>query len=137
PFTHTLPSRIRSVDLAAFMPVHPLTDGIPGSHQTLRAVACGAMVTCVIASSTVLVSLFLDLWRSLPPVTPQSLRAEQSIVLLDRAGRELYRVYDKEDRVAETDLGIPAVMKQAIIAIEDARFDTRGCIDLRAVARAA
>ncbi len=77
------------------------------------------------------------LWFTLPDISnPQSLAAAQSSVILDRKGVELYRLYSDQDRTYLPGDQIPAFMKQAVVAIEDARFYDRGCIDVRAVARA-
>lgn len=79
----------------------------------------------------------LFLWITLPDITdPQSLTAAQSSVILDRNGIELYRLYSDEDRTYIPGDQIPEFLKNAVVAIEDARFYDRGCIDIRAMARA-
>jgi len=77
------------------------------------------------------------LWFTLPDISdPRSLFAAQSTVITDRNGIELYRLFNEEDRTYVTGTQIPNSMKQAMIAIEDQRFYERGCLDLRALARA-
>lgn len=77
------------------------------------------------------------LWFTLPDISdPTSLLASQSTVITDRNGIELYRLFNEEDRTFIPGDSIPQHMKQAAIAIEDERFYDRGCLDLRAVARA-
>jgi membrane peptidoglycan carboxypeptidase len=77
------------------------------------------------------------LWFTLPDISnPESLTAAQSSVILDRNGVELYRLYSDQDRTYIPGDQIPKYMKQAIVAIEDARFYDRGCIDWRAIGRA-
>ena len=87
----------------------------------------------------VLMLLFylLYIWITLPDISdPRSFLASQSTVVLDRNGVELYRFFQEEDRTfVEGDL-IPKDLKKAIIAIEDERFYERGCLDVRAIARA-
>lgn len=78
---------------------------------------------------------FLFLWLTLPDVT-QTLFAAQSTVITDRNGTELYRLFSDEDRTYVQASDIPQSMKQAIVAIEDQRFETRGCLDIRALGRA-
>lgn len=83
----------------------------------------------------VLVALYLLLlWVTLPDVT-KTLFAAQSTVITDRNGTELYRLFGEQDRTYVPESQIPDQMKKAIIAIEDQRFETRGCLDIRALAR--
>lgn len=80
---------------------------------------------------------FSYLWITLPDIAdPRSLLAAQSTVISDRNGIELYRLFQEEDRTyVEGDL-IPQYAKDAIVSIEDERFYERGCLDIRAIARA-
>ncbi len=92
----------------------------------------------VLAAVLALSTLYaLYLWLTLPSIDAQSLlAASQSTVITDRNGIELYRVYGDQDRTIIPDKDIPDSMKHAIIAIEDRRYYDRGCIDVRALARA-
>lgn len=77
------------------------------------------------------------LWFTLPNLEdPRNLFAAQSTVIVDRNGVELYRLHGEEDRTVVPGDRIATSVKDAVVAIEDARFYDRGCIDLRAVARA-
>ena len=67
---------------------------------------------------------------------PTQLRADLSTVIVDRNGTELYRLFNEEDRTIVPAEGIPDNMRHAIVAIEDERFYTRGCLDVRALLRA-
>ncbi len=79
----------------------------------------------------------LFLWFTLPDISdPVQLLASQSTVITDRNGVELYRLFNEEDRTFVPGSSIPQYMKQAIVAIEDKRYYERGCLDLRAIARA-
>ena len=77
------------------------------------------------------------LWVTLPDITdPTNLLASQSTVITDRNGIELYRLFNEEDRTFVPGELIPTYMKEAAISIEDQRFYDRGCLDIRAIARA-
>ena len=96
---------------------------------------------CIRVGSTVftfIVFYLLFLWITLPDISdPRSFLASQSTVVLDRNGVELYRFFQEEDRTFVDGEIIPQHLKHAIIAIEDERFYDRGCLDIRAIARAA
>jgi membrane peptidoglycan carboxypeptidase len=79
-------------------------------------------------------AFFAFLWLTLPNVT-DTLFAAQSTVITDRRGVELYRLFSEQDRTYVSGDQIPQVMKDAIVAIEDRRFYSHPCIDLRAIAR--
>lgn len=87
----------------------------------------------------VLILLYIGyLWMTLPDISdPKSLFAPQSTVITDRNGIELYRLFSEQDRTYVPGNRIPDAMKKAIISIEDKRFYDRGCLDIRAFARAA
>ncbi len=94
---------------------------------TIKGAVIGGLLGCVYLAF---------LWFTLPDISdPRSLIADQSSLITDRNGTELYRLFDEEDRTFIPDEAIPKSLKQAIVAIEDARFYTRGCIDMRAMAR--
>jgi membrane peptidoglycan carboxypeptidase len=86
-----------------------------------------------------LVFLYIGfLWITLPSIDEQSiLQASQSTVILDRNGQELYRIHGNEDRTIIPGTDMPKTLRNAIIAIEDKRYEERGCIDFRALARVA
>lgn len=76
------------------------------------------------------------LWVTLPDISdPRSLIASQSSVITDRNGTELYRLYGDENRTFVAGDQIPKDLHHAIVAIEDERYYTRGCLDIRAIAR--
>lgn len=79
--------------------------------------------------------LFLIL--TLPRIDERTiLSAAQSTVITDRNGVELYRVFGEQDRTIVAGTEIADAVKKAMIAIEDKRYYDRGCIDVRALARA-
>jgi membrane peptidoglycan carboxypeptidase len=78
----------------------------------------------------------LILWFTLPDISdPRSLIASQSSVITDRDGVELYRLYGDENRTFVPGDQIPENLQHAIVAIEDERYYSRGCLDVRAIAR--
>ncbi len=80
---------------------------------------------------------FVFLLLTLPTVNEQTIgQAAQSTVITDRNGVELYRLFGEEDRTPISGDAIPQDVKDAVVAIEDRRFFTRGCIDTRALLRA-
>ena len=84
----------------------------------------------------VLYTLFI--WLTLPDIgNPLNFIAAESTVITDRNGQELYRLYQEEDRTFVDDELIPEAARQAVVAIEDERFYSRGCLDIRALLRAA
>lgn len=111
-------------------------------HHFVRWLFSGRSVKLIIlrlfgTGCAVLVLYFGCLWFTLPNIDdPQSFLASESTVIYDRNGVELYRLHGEEDRTFIDDANIPDSMKKAIIAIEDQRYYDRGCLDLRALARA-
>jgi membrane peptidoglycan carboxypeptidase len=92
------------------------------------------------AALLLFVLYFGYLWLTLPNVRDpynSLFSAAQSTTITDRNGVELYRVYGEQDRKIVTGDQIAEPMKQAIVAIEDKRFFTRGCLDMRALGRLA
>lgn len=86
--------------------------------------------------SLLLILYFAFLWFTLPSLDdPASLLAAQSTVITDRNGVELYRLYGNQDRTYVPGDQIADTVKQAIVATEDKRFFSRGCLDIRAFGR--
>jgi membrane peptidoglycan carboxypeptidase len=73
----------------------------------------------------------------LPVITPQDFLLRQSIRITDRTGNEMFRTYNDENRLYLPFDQIPPLVRDAFVAIEDERFYTRSCIDMRGLARAA
>jgi len=97
------------------------------------ALPCGLIVVASVIGITLRAE-----WESLPTVTDSDLFfANQSMVIEDRVGNELFRFFDDEDRTFIHLTDVPSYVPAAFIAIEDKRFFTRGCIDVRATTRAA
>jgi penicillin-binding protein 1A len=80
--------------------------------------------------------IFIAVASDLPSLTRFSLLKDaQSSVLLDDLGRPL-GVVSQQHRVIVTPSQIPAIVKEAVIAIEDRRFQTSSGVDIRGIARA-
>ncbi len=95
------------------------------------------VIGILLASEAVAISLLFVL-QDLPNVSAaSSWIAPQSIVVEDGTGKDMYYAYNDQDRLAVSIETIPDYVQHAFIAVEDKRFYSRGCIDARAIARAA
>jgi penicillin-binding protein 1A len=80
--------------------------------------------------------MFVAVASDLPSLTKFSqLKDAQSSVLLDDLGHPI-GVVSQQNRVIVTPSEIPPIVKEAVIAIEDKRFQTNSGIDIRGIARA-
>ena len=80
--------------------------------------------------------MFVSIASDLPSLTAFSqLKDAKSSVLLDDLGHPI-GVLSQQNRVIVTPEQIPRIVKEAVIAIEDKRFETNGGIDVRGIGRA-
>ena len=80
--------------------------------------------------------MFVAVASDLPSLTKFSLyKDEQSSTLYDDLGHPI-GVLSQQNRVIVMPSDIPPIVKEAVISIEDKRFETEGGIDLRGIARA-
>jgi penicillin-binding protein 1A len=80
--------------------------------------------------------IFVSVASDLPSLTRFSqFKEEQSSVLTDDLGHPI-GVLSQQNRVIVTPDQIPPIVKQAVISIEDKRFESNSGIDLRGIARA-
>ena len=80
--------------------------------------------------------IFVAVASDLPSLTRFSqIKDAQSSILLDDLGRPL-GIVSQQSRVIVTPKDIPSIVKEAVISIEDKRFQTNSGVDIRAVARA-
>jgi len=80
--------------------------------------------------------IFVSVASDLPSLTKFSLYKEaKSSILLDDLGHQI-GVLSQQNRVIVTPDQIPQIVKEAVISIEDKRFETNGGIDIRGIARA-
>ncbi len=83
-------------------------------------------------------ALLITIVWAAPPLDRSALLLPQNVVVLDREGNTLSRFFDTDDRSSLTPEAVPPLIRDSIVAVEDRRFFERsGCIDLRAIARAA
>lgn len=96
-----------------------------------------ALSAAIVVLLTCIAGVFFNMLADLPPIDPAMLQYRQSVQIEDRDGGELYRMYGEEDRIMLEDDGLSPYLRDAIVAIEDARFfDREWCIDPIAIARA-
>src|ERR1700682_5706260 len=80
--------------------------------------------------------IFIAVASDLPSLTRFSLLKDaQSSILLDDLGHPL-GVVSQQNRVIVTPSQIPPIVKEAVVAIEDRRFQTSSGVDIRGIARA-
>jgi penicillin-binding protein 1A len=80
--------------------------------------------------------IFVSIASDLPSLTRFSqFKDAQSSVLLDDLGHPI-GVLSQQNRVIVTPSQIPPLVKEAVISIEDKRFESNGGIDIRGIARA-
>ena len=80
--------------------------------------------------------MFVSIASDLPSLTAFSqIKNAQSSELLDDLGHPI-GVLSQQNRVIVTPNQIPRIVKEAVISIEDKRFETNGGVDIRGIARA-
>ncbi|MFI4991968.1 MAG: transglycosylase domain-containing protein [Solirubrobacterales bacterium] len=80
--------------------------------------------------------IFISVASDLPSLTRFStLKDAKSSILLDDLGHPL-GVVSQQNRVIVTPSQIPQIVKEAVISIEDKRFETNGGVDVRGIGRA-
>jgi penicillin-binding protein 1A len=80
--------------------------------------------------------VFVSIASDLPSLTRFSqLKDAKSSVLLDDLGHPI-GILSQQNRVIVTPGQIPQIVKEAVVSIEDKRFDSNGGIDIRGIARA-
>jgi penicillin-binding protein 1A len=80
--------------------------------------------------------MFVAVASDLPSLTKFSqFKDEQSSILTDDLGHQI-GVVSQQNRVIVTPSQIPQIVKEAVISIEDKRFQTNSGVDVRGIARA-
>lgn len=108
----------------------------PLAPPARRSILRHSLLANVIVLGVILLMQLLDVWHALSAIDVEALSLPQSVILTDARGNELRRLFLDKDRLELADDAFPASLKQAVIAIEDERFLTRGCIDFKAIGRA-
>jgi penicillin-binding protein 1A len=116
-------------------PVELRSQGRPRLKRLrLAAILCAVLVLGLISF---VFGIFVSVASDLPSLTKFSLyKEEQSSVLTDDLGHPI-GVLSQQNRVLVKAYQIPAIVKNAVISIEDKRFRTNSGIDIRGIARAA
>src|SRR6202035_3513750 len=110
----------------------------PGGKPRVRRLRLVAIVFSLLLLGLVsfVFGIFISIASDLPSLTRFSQLGEaKSSVLLDDIGRPL-GVLTQQNRVIVTPSQIPPIVKEAVIAIEDKRFQTNSGVDIRGIARA-
>ncbi|MDD5102787.1 MAG: transglycosylase domain-containing protein [Candidatus Peribacteraceae bacterium] len=116
--------------------VSPSTGRVQPKTKRRRILRHSLLANFLILCAILVIQL-CGLWSWLRLVGAGSFMRPQSVILTDANGAELRRVYWEQDRLELADDAFSPLLKQAVIAIEDERFFDRGCIDVRAIVRAA
>ena len=99
----------------------------------LAAILCALLLLGVVSFAF---GMFVSIASDLPALTRFSLyKNEKASYLYDDQGHPL-GILSQQNRVIVTGSQIPAIVKEAVISIEDKRFETNSGVDLRGVARA-
>ena len=109
-----------------------------GAKQRLKRLRLAAIVLAVLVLGLVsfVFGIFISVASDLPSLTRFStLKDARSSVLLDDLGHPL-GIVSQQNRVIVTPSEIPQVVKEAVISIEDKRFETNSGVDIRGIARA-
>jgi penicillin-binding protein 1A len=103
--------------------------------KRLRFVAI-LLAALVLGFVSFVFGIFISVASDLPSLTKFSqLKDAKSSVLLDDLGHPL-GVVSQQNRVIVTPGEIPQIVKEAVISIEDKRFQTNSGVDVRGIARA-
>ncbi len=103
--------------------------------KRLRFVAI-LLAVLVLGLVSFVFGIFISVASDLPSLTKFSqLKDAKSSVLLDDLGHPL-GVVSQQNRVIVTPTQIPQIVKEAVISIEDKRFQTNSGVDVRGIARA-
>jgi penicillin-binding protein 1A len=119
-------------------PEPPLEENTTGPKPRLKRLRFVAIVMAVLVLGLVsfVFGIFISVASDLPSLTKFSqLKDAKSSVLLDDLGHPL-GVVSQQNRVIVTPGEIPPIVKEAVISIEDKRFQTNGGVDVRGIARA-
>src|ERR1700758_2438491 len=108
------------------------------SRPRLKRLRLLAILTATLVLGVVsfVFGMFIAVASDLPSLQHfAELGEARSSTLLDDLGRPL-GVLSEHNRVIVTAAQIPPIVKEAVISIEDKRFETNGGVDIRAIARA-
>ncbi|HTA05066.1 MAG TPA: transglycosylase domain-containing protein, partial [Solirubrobacteraceae bacterium] len=130
-----------SVEVRPDIPPAPAPDpddGGTGPKPRLKRLRFVAILLAVLVLGFVsfIFGIFISVASDLPSLTKFSqLKDAKSSVLLDDLGHPL-GVVSQQNRVIVTPGQIPQVVKEAVISIEDKRFESNSGVDVRGIGRA-
>jgi penicillin-binding protein 1A len=113
-------------------------DRATGPKPRLKRLRFVAIVLAVLVLGLIsfVFGIFISVASDLPSLARFStLKNAQSSVLLDDLGHPL-GVVSQQNRVNVTPSQIPQIVKEAVISIEDKRFDSNSGVDIRGIGRA-
>jgi penicillin-binding protein 1A len=113
-------------------------DRTAGPKPRLKRLRFVAIVLAVLVLGLIsfVFGIFISVASDLPSLARFStLKDAQSSVLLDDLGHPL-GVVSQQNRVNVTPEEIPQIVKEAVISIEDKRFESNGGVDIRGIGRA-
>jgi penicillin-binding protein 1A len=119
------------------MPSPPIELRSP-ARPRLKRLRFAAILSAVLVLGLIsfVFGVFVSIASDLPSLTKFSqYKEEQSSVLTDDLGHPI-GVLSQQNRVIVTAGEIPAIVKNAVISIEDKRFRTNSGVDIRGIARA-
>jgi penicillin-binding protein 1A len=103
--------------------------------KRLRFVAI-LLAVLVLGFVSFIFGIFISVASDLPSLTKFSqLKDAKSSILLDDLGHPL-GVVSQQNRVIVTPGQIPQIVKEAVVSIEDKRFESNGGVDVRGIGRA-
>jgi penicillin-binding protein 1A len=130
-----------SVELRPDIPPAPAPepgDGPTGGKPRLKRLRLLAIVLAVLVLGLVsfVFGIFISVASDLPSLTKFStLKDAKSSILLDDLGHPL-GVVSQQNRVIVTPGQIPQIVKEAVVSIEDKRFESNSGVDVRGIGRA-
>src|SRR5947208_14048114 len=110
----------------------------PPPKPRLKRLRLAAIISALLLLGLVsfVFGIFVSIASDLPSLTRFSqFKDAKSSVLLDDLGRQI-GILSQQNRVIVTSGQIPQIVKEAVISIEDKRFESNSGIDIRGIARA-
>src|SRR6266576_3809590 len=110
----------------------------PPPKPRLKRIRLAAIISALLLLGLVsfVFGIFVSIASDLPSLTRFSqFKDAKSSVLLDDLGRQI-GILSQQNRVIVTSGQIPQIVKEAVISIEDKRFENNSGVDIRGIVRA-
>jgi penicillin-binding protein 1A len=127
-----------SVEVRPDIPPAPDPGQPPAGRTRLKRLRFVAILFAILVLGLIsfVFGMFVAIASDLPSLTKFSLyKNEQSSTLYDDLGHPI-GVLSQQNRVIVTPQQIPPIVKEAVVSIEDKRFETEGGVDIRGIVRA-